>query len=92
MGVARGVRTDERLQHADNGCQPLPHLDILALGRLLRLDDGLQLLVRLQAGELLDAPLERLDLVLGAFADGPLRLAVCFTFQSAHRPSVGMYR
>lgn len=67
---------DERLQHGDYAGQAALDVGILLLDKLLGAEDGLEFLVGLLVCELLDAALERLDLILCALPDGTLSLSI----------------
>lgn len=68
--------SNEGLEHGDNASEAAFDIGIFLLDGLLGTKDGLEFLVGLLARELVDAALKSLDLVLSAFADGALGLAV----------------
>jgi hypothetical protein len=67
---------DERLQHGDYASQTTLDIGILLLDNLLCAEDGLEFLVGLLVCELLDAALERLNLILCTLTDGTLSLSI----------------
>lgn len=76
LTLARGTSRDERLDRGDEGGQTALQVRVLGLDGLLCPLDGLQLLVGLLGGQLLDTALQGLDLVLCALADGSLGFPV----------------
>lgn len=64
------------LHQLHNARQPLLDLPVLLLNGLLGNQHGLQLLIWLLVGELDDAALQRLHLVLGTLPYGALSLAI----------------
>lgn len=67
---------DERLEHGHDAGQMTLDFGILLLDSLLGAQGNLQLLVGLLTGQLLNAALQVVDLVLGTLADGALGLAI----------------
>jgi hypothetical protein len=70
------LRSGNGLQQREDGLHAAFEVVVLGLDLLALAESVLQFLEGLLALELLDATLERLDLVAGALADGALGLAV----------------
>jgi hypothetical protein len=79
--TAQAIRTAQRRRgDCHNAVQALPHVVELGGDLLLLAQHHLQVVVGLLALEVQDAPVQRVDLVLGALADGTLGLAVVCPF------------
>lgn len=75
-GLFGGGRSDEGLQHGDDGGQTPFDVDVFGFDGLLGADHGLQLLIRLLGGKFPNPPLKILNSEFGPLSDGSLGLTV----------------
>ena len=74
------IASKQRLQQREGSTEFLLDVNILSLDQLLLLEDGLQFLVGLLIGQVVDALLQRLDLGLGPLPDGSLSFPIICPF------------